>query len=128
MLAGEDAGPARAAQRIHDEAISEGYSTIGQAPLQGRHRKGHVPTLIVGYDQHQTRALRRRGARGPGRAEQRPDQGEAKRAGECGATDGGATMSHSFMEICGRVIWPPGNALSPLGAWCTHGGASSSKS
>ena len=65
VVAGEDAGPARAAERVHDERVRERHAPSLQALGQDRHRPQGIEALIVGHDENDVREDRGRGRLGP---------------------------------------------------------------
>ena len=57
VLAGEEAGPRRAAQRVRREGVLERQPTIGEQPLHVRHPAHVVPAHVVGLDHQHVRPL-----------------------------------------------------------------------
>ena len=57
VLTGQQAGAARAAERVDHEAVPERDPVRDELLLDGRHRRERVPTLVVGQHDDDVRAL-----------------------------------------------------------------------
>ena len=56
VVARQDAGPARTAQRVRHERVGERDAAIHQFSSHDRHRAEGVPPLVIGHDQHHVRS------------------------------------------------------------------------